>query len=238
MKRGHRARLINFTFDNTNKIIAYAKVSNDARLLAEVKVTQTELRTMSDMALLNCVDLILKRADEKLDVLGNFGINAISQTQQKERRNLFLEVINAPRIELMKQSQVTSQVADLFARADEALKKLDALVEIARMDHPDFYEVYQRSRKVVITGKSSIAMRGTVVDAGAIVTIVAIEGTPALPEEKIVKVSADKGGFNVKSMADGMYRLQASKPGFKDCFTEVAVSSSELMVVELKLEKR
>ena len=158
---------------------------------------------------------------------------------------MFLEVVNAPRTELMKQSQVTSRVADLFAKADEALKKLDALVEIVRMDHPDFYEVYQRSRKIVMTGKSSISMRGTVVDAvtgepviGAIVTIVAIEGTPALPDGKIVKVSADKGGFNVKSMGDGMYRLQASKPGFKDCFTEVAVSCSELTVVELKLEKR
>lgn len=245
LKKEHKENLILFTHEDVIKLIAFAKINNDSKLLADVKISKTELRNLSDMALISCADLVHKRAEEKLSLLESYGITTATQSQQKDRRNTFLGMVNAPRTEKVKQSQITSHISDLFDKAEQILKKLDALIDIIHLTQSEFYEVYQKARKIQLTGKSSITLRGTVLQAasgeaiiGATVTITAIDATPALEGGQLTKVSAEKGGFNVKSLPDGMYRIQASKPGFKDGFIETAVSSSELVVVELKLEKR
>lgn len=245
VKRDRRENLVVFTADNSNKISAFAMNTNNVQLSAEVKFTKTGLRAMPDTELLSCADLVLQSGDDYLNELIAYGITEETQAQQKLRRNAFLEIMNAPRTELMKQTQVTSQLAALFDKAESLLKILDTLIEVVHIDQPELYEVYQKTRKMIASGKSFISLRGLVTDAatekpivGAVVTIVPIDGTPALEGGQITKTSADKGGFNVKSLPDGIYRLQASKPGYKDCFVEIAVSGSELAIAILRLEKK
>ena len=93
----------------------------------------------------------------------------------------------------------------------------------------------------------SLALKGRVMDKsngkglmGATVSIVAENGNGVLgngKEKAVVKKTAVKGGFNVKVLADGMYKIQVSKPSYKDVEVMAAVTNGELSVVDVVLEK-
>ncbi|MEI7675592.1 MAG: carboxypeptidase regulatory-like domain-containing protein, partial [Bacteroidales bacterium] len=55
-------------------------------------------------------------------------------------------------------------------------------------------------------------------------------------EPVLTKSTASKGGFQVKSLAEGNYRVTVTKIGYKEKTIQVAVTASEMQDLELVLE--
>ena len=75
---------------------------------------------------------------------------------------------------------------------------------------------------------------------GATITFSADAGNKSLKATSapIVKKTADLGGFNIKTLAEGAYNVTISKPGYKDAIVTVYVTNGELSVVDVALEKK
>ncbi len=62
-------------------------------------------------------------------------------------------------------------------------------------------------------------------------------GAVASRNGNIVKKSAEKGGFVIKSMQDGMYKVKISKNGYANKESTVAVTNGEMARLTVKLAK-
>jgi hypothetical protein len=112
----------------------------------------------------------------------------------------------------------------------------------------NFYAGYQGARKIVNTGTGSLAVRGVVREAG--------NGTPlrgatlqftlngngsgevaANTNGTLVKKSADKGGFNIKTIDAGVYTVTVSKNGYKEQVVTMAVTDGEPVELDITLAK-
>ena len=90
-----------------------------------------------------------------------------------------------------------------------------------------------------------MAVRGMVVDAlsgtpvkGVMLSFasnVNYDGNPAAIA--LVKKTAEKGRFIIKSIASGMYTVTVQKVGYMDQSTTVAVADGELTVLNFQLSK-
>jgi len=56
-------------------------------------------------------------------------------------------------------------------------------------------------------------------------------------EPVVVKKTAEKGGFNIKSLAAGVYQVTLKKMGYTDQVITVSVNDGEMSLVEAKIEK-
>ena len=64
-----------------------------------------------------------------------------------------------------------------------------------------------------------------------------LKSAAANGKDNIVKKTAAKGKFNIKSMPEGTYTVTITKPGYKDQVVTVSVVSGELAKLDVILEK-
>jgi len=132
---------------------------------------------------------------------------------------------------------------------------MDAAVEIIRLTQPNFYNGYRTARKVISTGKSKLAVKGTITDAatgeplkGVTVSFcpecveptgqAAANAMSAAKEEVVLtKRTAEKGGFNIKSLPEGVYKVTAKKNGYKEQVVAVAVNDGEMGDLNVELSR-
>jgi len=141
------------------------------------------------------------------------------------------------RVDAAASSNATKLLATLLKTLATSWDKIDTLVEMVRMSEPNFYNEYQKVRKVIEKGTGSLPLKIKTTNAQtgepeANVTLTLVDG-----QEKIVKKTAEGGGSYYKSLADGSYTVTASKPGFNNITKTVSVVNGELTVVEILMEK-
>ncbi|MEI6554872.1 MAG: carboxypeptidase-like regulatory domain-containing protein [Paludibacter sp.] len=209
-------------------------------MLSETKFTITDLRHVSALELTNICNGLYSRIDENLSELKPYSLTVESQTIYRGAIDAFKESIPQPRSSQLKSKENTRKEGDAFATADEAIAEIDALVEIVKLSEPDFYTGYRNARKIVEQGTGSLQVKGTVSEAatdkaipGAVLTF-RPEGQT---ETVIQKETAAKGGFNIKSLAEGVYEVSVSKVGFKTRTVTATVRWDELCNIDVVLEK-
>jgi hypothetical protein len=129
------------------------------------------------------------------------------------------------------------------------LDKIDALVEIVRISQPDFYSGYKSARRIIETGAGSFQVKGIVTDAG---TGEGLKGATlsfaqnssnglmkaaSSSAEAMKKKTAIKGGSNIKSLPEGTCTVTVRKNGYADMTTSIAVTSGELVKLNVELVK-
>lgn len=188
------------------------------------------------------------RVQTNLTALNTYGLSAATQTALLNAINAFVAAIPSTRIGKADKKSSTAQLATAFKNTDAALANIDAVVEIVRTSQANFYAEYKSVRKIIETGKGSLSMKGKVSDAlngeglkGATLTFStqAPEGMlrAASATVAVVKKTAKKGGFNVKSLPDGMYTVSITKVGYAPQEATVAVEAGELTVLDVQLSK-
>lgn len=243
-----RTSLIGITADNSRKLTAYAKFSNNPTLLAEIKFTESDLKRCSDTALKDYAQIVYDRAQAIVASLTNYGITAATQTTFLAAINSYNSALAQPRVGITVKSQATKQLVTLFKTVDTALANMDTAVEIIRLSQANFYNGYKTARKIVETGVGSLAVKGLVTDAktgeplkGVSVSFVLDGGVTKLKATNgnghIDKKTAEKGGFNIKSLAAGTYQVTLKKPGYVDQVATVSVADGEMSEVNIKLLK-
>lgn len=109
--------------------------------------------------------------------------------------------------------------------------------------------LHKSARKVIETGSGSLSVKGIVTDAqtgsplkGVTVSF-ALDGgmmkaaTASTSDPELVKKTAEKGGFNVKSLASGTYQVTLKKAGYADQVATISVSDGEMTELKISLEK-
>ena len=248
-KSQYRKTLVMLGADTSRKITAYAKFTNNQVLLSETKYTESDLNKMADTSLRDAVQGIYDRAQSNLTALTPYGITAATQTSLQNAINSFVTSIPKPRLSIADKKQTTDQLANLFKQADATLDSIDTLVEIVRLSQPNFYKGYKAARKIVDTGNGSLAVKGLVTDAMSgeplkgVTLSFSMEGNNGLARaakaatEKVIKKTAEKGGFNIKSLPSGMYSVTIKKVGYADKVETVAVADGELTELKIQLSK-
>jgi hypothetical protein len=169
-------------------------------------------------------------------------------TALKNAIDLFNAAIPKPRLGITERKQATGQLDKLFKANDAILEKFDTLAEVIRLSQPAFYAAYKDNRKVVDTGTGSLALTAIVTNAttGAGIKGVkvsfeqqngSLKTAAAKAEKPLVKTTAEKGIFKIKSLAAGMYTATVNKPGFKEQIVTVTVADGDMTELIVELEK-
>jgi len=229
--------LITLAADTARKVSAFARLNNNQTLQAEVNYSESDLRKRTDTNLRDAAQGIYDRAQTNLAALATYGISAATQTALQNATTAYNAEIPKPRLGITERRQATLLLASLLKTADAALVNIDATVEIVRLTQVNFYNGYKSARKIVTTGAGNIAVKCLVTDVAT--------GNP-LPAAKVkfvlngvlvlTKKTAAKGGFVVKTLAEGTYAVTASKPGYKDEVLQLYLSEGEMKEVVFKME--
>lgn len=243
-----RNTLVMLAADTSRKMQAYAKFANNQLLLSETKFTESDLKLAPDTALRDNTQGIYNRAQTNLAAVAPYGISAATQTTLLNAINAFVAAIPKPRLGTADKKLSTLQVKNGFIAADGALSNIDTLVEILKLTQQNFYSNYKTARKIIETGTSSLAVKALIIDA---ITGEPIKGVKvkfsldtsatkakaARIVDDVVKKTAEKGGFIIKSLPSGMYKVTLSKNGYTELIETIAVSEGELTELNIQLSK-
>ena len=249
-----RRQLVVMAGDNARKLKAYGKFTNNQTLIGEIDFSESDFKKASDTALKDLAQIVYDRAQSNVASLASYGISTITQTALLAAINGYNATLAAPRIGITVTSQATKQLSALFATADGLLASMDAAVEIIRLTQVNFYNGYKSARKIIRTAGAGLAVKGVVMDTvtgaglkGATVTLTPT-ASPSLmkaassPSANVKvathsKKTADKGGFRIKSLAEGTYEMTVSKVGYATQTLTVNVNDGEMTTVDVALEK-
>jgi len=192
--------------------------------------------------------VILEQAETNLTALAAYGITADTLAALKTALELFISAIPQPRMGIIEKKQATDQLVAIFGVNYELLANMDALVEILRLSHPEFFHAYRDHRKIIETGKGTLSLKAAITDAvthtgikGVTVSFVQQNGqlkmTSIKPGKPMVKITSGKGNFQIKSMAAGTYSATIDKPGYKEQVIPIHVSDNETTELVVELER-
>lgn len=245
-----RKSLVALGADAARKIQAYAKVEDNQILLSESKFTASDLKNATDSELEAYAQSIYDKGQDYLQDLIPYGITAESLMTLSKAITDFKVAIPTPRNGTISTKQSTEQIAKGIITCDEALDKIDALVEIVRISQPDFYSGYRSARRIIGTSKGSLQIKGFVTDAntgeglkGATLSFQNSNGNGLMKAaasgraEGMEKKTSNKGGFYIKSLAEGTYTVTIRKSGYADVVSTVAVTNGELSALNVELIK-
>ncbi|MFZ4549385.1 MAG: carboxypeptidase-like regulatory domain-containing protein, partial [Bacteroidales bacterium] len=160
----------------------------------------------------------------------------------------YAAAVPQPKLGIDETKQITAALEGFFKKNDLILRKMDALVELEKASTPVFYQSYKNLRKVVVTGKGSLALKGLVKNATTgegipkvdVLIDLADDGRLKADTElhKNVKRTAAKGIFTLKSLPEGTYNLTIRKLGYATQVKTINVVDGELcnVVVDLVSE--
>jgi hypothetical protein len=240
--------LIVMTADCFRKLGAYALFTNNATLTKEVKVSESKLRQASDTAVKDYSQIAYDRAQTNVAALATYGITAATQTTLLNAITAYNASIGKPGVSRTEGGQTTKQLKALFKTADAALANMDAAVEIVRLTQVNFYNGYKKARKIIVTGTGSLSVKALVTDASngtplkAVTVSFSLDGSNAKAKGvsgklDIVKKTAEKGGFNIKSLPAGVYSVTIKKNGYADQVTTIAISDGEMSELNVQMTK-
>jgi len=228
--------------DNERKIYAYALHFKNNVLLSEMSITQTTLDISSDAKLKEIAEVIFSRATAHLTDLIPYGITAATQLVFRAAIDDFAAAMPDGQLTEIELTVGTQKLVDSFKNADTKLKEIKALAEILRIPEPDVYKGFNLACRVIDHSTHSLALRGQVIDSitkegisRAKIKFLNADGSEFQPP--LLKITAEKGGFNVKSFAEGIYKLKISKVGYGDQTIMITVIDGELCKIIVEMIK-
>jgi len=218
-------------------------------LLSETKYSESDLKGASDTALRDMAQGLYDRAQSNLKALEIYGLTDDTQTALLNAINAFVESIPKPRLGSNDKKQSTLLLANGYKAADEALDNIDTVVEIVKVSQANFYNGYQSAKKLVANGNGYLTVKGQVNDAvtgevlKGVLFYFVLENNAKLAKSAkdavtLVKKTAAKGGFQIKSMPKGVYVVTISKYGYEDQTITVSVTSDEQTVLNIQMVKK
>lgn len=243
-----RVTLTTQALDIERRVVAYATNTNNNALLGEVSFTESDLKKCPNMVLKDRCQVIYNCASSNATALEEYGVTGRGLNYLQSCIDNFNTAIPATRLGIADKKKATNQLSDLFDSMAANLDKIDTLVEMVKISHPDFYKEYKSVRKIIDTSKGSLALRVKVSDSrtGEPLANVTLTLTPEDGQQRsasqtakvsIVKKTAAQGGLNVKSLEDGNYLVKAWKPGYNEKMISVSIVNGEMAMLEIELDK-
>jgi len=231
--------LVQDTLEIQRKMRPYAAYRKNESLFKFLDFTKTNLNALADVKLTEFAKSVYNKVEEHSDELGPYGFSA--DTQAAYMNEITLYEIITPEVKIDKQDQhnVTVLLSDNFATADEVIENFDMLVEIVRTSDVKFYADYKAIRKVDAS-YSPVQLVAQVNDAETGAGVPNATATITLngsTKDLIVKQSAAKGGFQVKTIAPGIYTVVVTKIGYQTQTITITLMGDKPYSLEIMLVK-
>lgn len=233
------------------KVKIFAKVSKDKLLLEKVKYAPSKLKHTNGVALKSAITVVTKLCHENMAGLKQYGLTdemltelgiALADFNEKLEGTPKYQGVQKATRELMEASFV--RVAEIFRDS------LDVLAELICDTNKQTYLEYKNTRKVVVYTRK-LSLKGKVLDADTREPIAEVKISitqledPEMPKkangggalDKGVKISAAKGGFQLKTLEAGVYTLTTSKKGYRTQTITIYVNDRERTNALLELTR-
>ena len=234
VKRANATKLI---LNLSSRVVAYAKLTGNEVLAKEAYYSETDLNRLADDVFVKACRVIYSAAQSHSMELMGYGVTPEILSSADAAILAFEAVMDTPKEGYTGKKQTTTQLADLLAEEQAILGKIDLLVDILKDTQANFYTEYYDTRKVVYRS-GSLAVKALITDAATgnpvsgVTVSFALDGVVVLE-----KVTADAGGFTVKSMEEGTYEVTISKLGYKTVIQPFNILADELATLEVKLQQ-
>lgn len=236
-----RATLISSAIDIARKTAAYASIVGNDTLFNEMDLTETQLKRDDGNNLLEHCKGIYDRSNANAAALVPYGVTAAMITGLQNNIDSFFNTKANPRLGIVEKKKATTELKKLFDMGDAAMKKCDIMIEIVRISQPQFYRSYRDARIIVNTSEHTIALKAQVVDKTTgkpieeVVCVFTSEGSDTVV--RIRKKTAKKGGFMIRNMQAGTYKVAVSMEGYISQVVTVYVTDGLTTELMVQLEK-
>jgi len=225
----------------SEKCVAYATVEEKLDFLALIKFMKGDLQRLADADLLKKAESLHTNVLPKLDDVKAYDLTQTELDELLDLKNQFLAIYTRPTGDIENGAKLTARLDVLFKSADAVLVKMDAILQLSRVQNPDFYEEYTRKRTIGKTAKRTRALQLWVVDdaTGLPVTkakvIMHYKSGTDLP--KIVKSTGGKGGLVVATMDAAEYEYEVTYGGYLTETGSFFVNDGVMTEVVVRLKK-
>lgn len=150
VKNAKRSIVADKAYAMSSSMVAFAVVNNDVELINQMKIAKHELLNSSKDRMLILLDRILTRANDLVNLLGDYGIDQPSIDELQLLRDELDAQMSAPRNAIIDRKGQTARIKSLVRELDAIIKfQLDKLMIILKEDHPDFFIGYTNARVIV-----------------------------------------------------------------------------------------
>ena len=231
--------LVNNIIATSRKMQAFADSKKSNALLKDIKFTKTDLANISDIELVQIAKKLHETVNLYLAELEKYELDA--ETQKTLLADITIYETTAPKLDNWQrdQKEITNILRINYKTADEIVSSIDKQVEIVHDSEPEFYKKYKTTRKVDVPA-DVVQLVAKITDAesgagvpNATVTFTLNDSTA----EPIVKQTAEKGGFQIKTIASGIYTVKIQKIGYQTQTLTITLPGDEPYSLDVKLVK-
>lgn len=222
--------------DNARKLTAYAKLTRNKVLLAQVDYSESDFKRFTDESLKDYARNIYDCAESIVTQLTGYDITAATQTAFLAAINLYNDILTSPDLAETIRKQATETIVTLINVGNSYVADMAAAVEIVRIKEPIFYLGFKTAHKINVKGKIKLAVKVQTTDVNdEPVPKIAVTVTLNGGEVVLVKKTSAKGGIYIKSLAAGAYQFAFKKVGYVDQAVAVNVNDGEMTKVMVKM---
>ncbi len=150
VKDAKREEVSEKAFSMASSIAAFAVITNKAGLIEQMRINKWSIRMGAHQHALQVVDLIIEKATEHVNDLGDFGVDQNSITELQTLRDELEVLFTAPRNAIVERKTITAQIKVLDREISLMLKlQLDKLMVVLQEDNPEFFDKYKNARIIV-----------------------------------------------------------------------------------------
>lgn len=202
----------------------------------QFKKPKTALARVKDNEMYNLVLSAGEFATENRDELKDYGLtNQLFEKFNKEVAG-YAEFLSKPGEAKAIRSAATKRLIQLFKELNLIYRReLDNLMAQFKFSQPDFYAQYKQVRRIYDNPTHKVSLFGKITNATTkkIIADATVTATPKdnSEQEKIIKLSTDKGNFRYKKLEPGLWIITFEKYGYQTI-------SIELLIVKGKSYRR
>ena len=232
-------KVVQDAMDASRKTGAYADAVDNKALLKDSQLAESKISRLKDIELIQIAKGMYNLVNTNLEQLTPYGLTADTQTTFLSDIALFEAFIPQQGNAGLDKKNITKALNESYKTADKVVSHFDKLLEIVRLTEPKFYADYKALRRiemptdvVQLVAKITDAVTGTGIPN--VTVSLQLNGSSADP---IVKQTAEKGGFQIKSLENGIYTVTVEKIGYLTQTLTLTLPGDEQYSMEVKMVK-
>ena len=232
-------KVVQDAMDASRKTGAYADAVDNKALLKDSQLAESKISRLKDIELIQIAKGMYNLVNTNLEQLTPYGLTADTQTTFLSDIALFEAFIPQQGNAGLDKKNITKALNESYKTADKVVSHFDKLLEIVRLTEPKFYADYKALRRIEMpTDVVQLVAKITDAATGAgipnVTVSLQLNGSSADP---IVKQTAEKGGFQIKSLENGIYTVTVEKIGYLTQTLTLTLPGDEQYSMEVKMVK-
>ncbi len=234
-KENAKAAMINAAILTANAGRAYAAVTSNANLLAQMSYTSSDLKRATDTDADDICQLIHDNLNPYIANISAYGATTATQTALQNAITAFSNLIGTPRQQKAIVVHATITIAQHFSAANALLKdQLDAALIQFKASNAAFYNQYMSARVIVDAGhRHTVTLRGFVY--GSDNTALAGATVSLTGDDSRHKVTDATGAYTFTRLHTGSYTLTVSANGYATQSQTIDVPENDTVETDFSL---